>query len=235
MYAALSAYEDARDQIDLRLLWPPGNSRWSAVSHIVFIVFGLLVSELKDVIGHHSFVMVFQTIVPPAIGGLCVITWCCIFGTWCFILNSYRQAIFEGRRGKFENNPASVNVFNASKYIGYQTVHCVIGYFGILLFLFILALTIVLLIFVKPLMPALLTLLSTHIATLFALAFPLIMQQVAKLILVNRRGEIRNMVLFSIADFSFLVSYPVHLSATIPFMLPYVAFLLKAKIMHMCV
>ncbi len=205
MYDALAAYEDLKDQVDLRLLWPPGNSRWSAVSHVVFIVFGFIVNELKNVIGHGSFNLVFQTIVPPAIGGLATITWMCILGTWLFILNSYRQAIFAGRRGKFGFDPASVNVGNASKYIGYQTVHCVIGYFGILLFLFVIALAIVLLIFVKPLFPALRAAIEQNIPTTLAVLFPLIIQQVVKLLLVNRRGEIRNMLLFAVADYSFMV------------------------------
>ena len=205
MYAALNAYEDAQDQIGLRLLWPPGNSRWSAFSHIVFVAFGFLVTQLKDVIGSGSFDLVFQTIVPPAVGGLATITWFCVFGTWMFILNSYRVAIFEGRRGKFNFDPDDVNVFDASRYIGYQTVHCVIGYFGILLFIFVIALSIVLLHFVKPLMPALTMFIKENLYSFFVILFPLIMFQVAKLILINRRGEIRNMVLFAVGDFSFLV------------------------------
>ena len=45
--------------------------------------------------------------------------------TWGFMLNSYRISIMEGRRGKWKFDPNSTNAFNASKYIGYQTVHCV--------------------------------------------------------------------------------------------------------------
>lgn len=70
MYAALGTYEDAVDQVDMRLLWPPGNSRFTSVSHIIYIVFGFLVSQLKEAIGPPSFDQVFQQIVPPAIGSL---------------------------------------------------------------------------------------------------------------------------------------------------------------------
>ena len=77
MYAALSAFEDANDQVDLRLLWPPGNSRYTEISHVIFIVFGFLVSQLKEIIGKGSFDMVFQQVVPPATG-VCRVTMQCV-------------------------------------------------------------------------------------------------------------------------------------------------------------
>jgi hypothetical protein len=71
LYAAIAAYEDAMDQVNMRLLWPPGESRYSDVSHIMFIGFGFLGNMLKKLIGRGTFDLVFQQIVPPA-AGVCV-------------------------------------------------------------------------------------------------------------------------------------------------------------------
>lgn len=75
--------------------------------------------------------------------------------------------------------------------------------------MFIVALIIILLIFVKPLFPAVKRLIIANLfnpnGALFKLLLPLVIQQVLKLVLVNSRNQIRNMVLFSLFDFAFLV------------------------------
>ena len=84
-----------------------------------------------------------------------------------------------------------------------------VGYFGIFLFSFIIALIIVLLIFVKPLFPMVKSIVIGSLfnikGTLFKLVLPLLIQQVLKLILVNGRNEIRNIIIFTLADFAFMV------------------------------
>lgn len=62
----------------------------------------------------------------------------------------------------------------------------------------------------KPLFPAVWRIVESSLfntnGTLFKIALPLVAQQLLKLLLVNSRNEIRNMILFTFADFLFLVS-----------------------------
>ncbi len=82
------------------------------------IAFGFGFYELRKAIGEATFDLIFKSIVPPAIGGLAGLTWFMIAGAWGVMLMHYKRCIFEGRRGKYSFDPAGVNPFNASKYIG---------------------------------------------------------------------------------------------------------------------
>lgn len=212
VYDAICVYEDALDQtkilLDTGLVWPPSMTRYSLLSRVLYTLSGATLGNLRDSLHHKTFDLIFAHVVPPAIGGLAGLCWLGMLFAWVLMLKQYRADIFAGRRGVWRFDPNSVNVMNSSKLVGYQAIHCVVGYFGIFVISFLVVLFIVLLIFVKGL--AFMVFSYGHgliLRVIFSSVFlSFIITQASKLIAIDQFNGHRNMVYSAMMDFTLMVT-----------------------------
>ena len=153
----------------------------------------MLLDRFEGVIGSYTYDLIAY-IVPRAVSGGAGLCFALMAVTWVQMGNLYTERLVGLRKGKYFFDRDTARGSLASQYIGYQLVHCIVGYLLIgVVFLFLGVFGVLL-----ALIPPLMTAFDAWLAHLFWLLLPtsvlwLVMRMIGA-VLVAPNNRVRNMV-----------------------------------------
>ncbi len=93
---------------------------------------GFIVDQFRSAYGERAFNALLALDMVNGMMAIAAAAFLMIVVGWILILASYKGAVLDGRRGRWSFNPEDVNILNASKFIGYQTIHSMVGFLALL-------------------------------------------------------------------------------------------------------